>query len=183
MGTKSLAVERDERPALGILQMAGLILVALLTIAGAIDGLAVVVGILHPSFPVAGYIAMLLLLGGAAIGATVLAVLTGNLVNRRTRGRFLLIFVTTEIVAVVLAFVQTWLLRNLVSQDLYRAFLLGSLPVLALTATVAAARFRSIRAHSNVAITAFTAITVVLLTAVALGLGLLVYAFSSVQIG
>lgn len=183
METKSLAAGRDARPGSGILRLAGPILVGVLSIAGAIDGLAVVAGILHPSFPVVGYTQMTLLLSGSAVGATVLAVLVGNLVNRRTRGRFLLIFVTGEIVAVALALIQTWLLRNLVSQDLYRDLLLGSLPVLALAGTVAAARFRSIRAHSNAATIALTAVAVVLFTALAAGLVFLAYALSTIQIG
>ena len=183
MGTKSLAVGRGARSGPAILRLAGLILVGVLSTAGAIDGLAVVAGILHPTFPVVGYTHMTLLLSGSAVGASVLAVLVGNLVNRSTRGRFLLIFVTTEIVAVALALVQTWLLRNLVSQDLDRALLLGSLAVLALAGTSAAARFRSIRAHRNGATTALTAIAVVLLTALAAGLVFLVYALSTIQIG
>jgi hypothetical protein len=179
MGIKSLAVGRDQRSRPAIVQLASLVLVGLVATAGAIDGAIVGAGILRPTSPVIGYIGMTLLLSGAAVSATALAVLAGNLVNRRTRGRTLPIFVTTEVVAVVLAIVQTWLLRNVVSQDFYRAFLLGSLPVLALTATVAAARFRSIRSHSNWVVTVLAVVAVLLFTAVAVAAVLLVYAFSS----
>lgn len=180
MGMNTLVAGRDDRSRPAILQLAGLILVGLLTAAGAVDGMILVGGAIpNLTFPVLGYIPTTLVLSGAAIGATVLAVLAGNLVNRSTRGRFLPIFVTTEIVALVLAVVQTWLLRNLVSQDLGRAFLLGSVPVLALAGTVAAARFRSIRSHSNWVVTGLTVIAVLVFTATALAVVLLVYAFSS----
>jgi hypothetical protein len=183
MAIKSLAVGRDPSSRPAIVQLASLVLVSLVATAGAIDGATLAAGFLRPAFPVIGYIGMTLLLSAAAVGATALAVLAGNLVNGRTRGRVLPIFVSSEVTAVVLALAQTWLLRNVVSQDFYRAFLLGSLPVLALAGAVAASRFRSIRTHSSGATIALTAIAVVLLTALAIGLVLLVYALSTIQIG
>jgi hypothetical protein len=179
MAIKSLAVGRDPSSRPAIVQLASLVLAGLLATAGAIDGAILAAGFLRPAFPVIGYIGMTLLLSAATVGATALAVLAGNLVNRRTRGRVLPIFVTSEVIAVVLALAQTWLLRNVVSHDFYRAFLLGSLPVLALTATVAAARFRSIRSHSNWVVTVLAVVAILLFTAVAVAAVLLVYAFSS----
>jgi len=121
----------------------------------------------------------MLLLSAAALGTTLLAVLGGNLINGRTRGQFLPILITTELVAVVLAVVQTWLLRNLVGQDLERAFLLGSLVLLGLAGAFAGARFRRIRSHTNWAVTAVSGIAVLVLTGLAVAVVLLVYAFAS----
>jgi hypothetical protein len=179
MAIKSLAVGRGEKSRPAILRVASVIAVGLLATAGAIDGVVVGLGIVRPTSAAFGYIAMTLLLSAAAGGATLLAVLGGNLLNGRTRGQVGPILIATEIVAIVLAVVQTWLLRNLVGQDLERAFLLGSLLVLALVGTLAAARFRSIRSHANWVITVVSGIAVLLLTGVAVAVVLLVYAFAS----
>jgi hypothetical protein len=179
MAIKSSPVGRDQSSRPTIVHVASLVLVGLVATAGAIDGLVVGVGIVHPTSLVAGYIGSTLMLSCAAIGATLLAVLGGNLVNPRTRGQFVPILVTTEMVAVVLAFLQTWLLRNVVSQDYERAFLLGSLLVLALAGSGAATRFRSVRSHGNLAITGVSVVVVLVFTAAALFVVWLVYVFAS----